>query len=338
MLLHLPQVANIVQPVCIVILFLLCVCVFVMMFVSASSTHLTRAAFPIQPSLDIIGTGKPSNAKGELRWPWGVAFHNNNHTIAVTDQCNNRIEFFSQDCKFISSFGSRGTNNSQFNYPCGICCPNDGSNNLIVSDCHRVQVFHVDSSSSLQHLFSIGSSQSGNANNQFYNPYGVDCTVGGIIMVADTFNNRIEMFDVKGKFIRSVGSQGSNDNQFQGLYDVCVHNNTQQMMVADYNNDRVSVWSADGSQHIHTLPLAGRASPSGICIDPHTQHVVVSCDGSHDVRVLDVKTSNGQLVQQIGQQGSQPGQFNNPTGVCIDDRGVLIVADFEWRYQRVQLF
>ena len=155
-------------------------------------------------------------------------------------------------------------------------------------------------------------------------------------MVADSSNNRIEMFDVKGKFIRSVGSKGSNNNQFHNPFDVCVHNNTQQMMVADSSNHRVSVWSADGSQHIHTLPLAGRASPQGICIDPHTQHIVVSCDGSNDVRVLDVKTSSGQLVQQIGQRGSQPGQFSYPTGVCIDDRGVLIVADHG--NNRVQLF
>ena len=155
-------------------------------------------------------------------------------------------------------------------------------------------------------------------------------------MVADTFNNRIEMFDVKGKFIRSVGSKGRNNNQFQFPYDVCVHNNTQQMMVADCSNDRVSVWSADGSQHIRTLPLAGGAYPTGICIDPHTQHIVVSCYGSNDVRVLDVKTSNGQLVQQIGEEGSQPGQFNSPYGVCIDDRGVLIVVDKD--NHRVQLF
>jgi hypothetical protein len=315
--------------------FLLCVCVCVDV-VSARRPRIPREAFSSQPSVGLIGTGQPSNANGQFERPFGVAFHKNSHTIAVTDKYNNRIQFFSQDCKFISSFGSQGTNNSQFNYPYGICCPNDGSNNLIVSDNHRVQVFHVDSSSSLQHLFSIGSSQSGNANNQFYYPYGVYCTVGGIIMVADTFNHRIQMFDVKGKFIRSVGSQGSNNNQFQYPYDVCVHNNTQQMMVADCSNHRLSVWSADGSQHIHTLPLAGGEFPAGICIDPHTQHIVVSCDGSHDVRVLDVKVENGQLVQQIGQRGSQPGQFSWPTGVCIDDRGVLIVADFS--NHRVQLF
>ncbi len=152
------------------------------------------------------------------------------------------------------------------------------------------------------------------------------------MIVVDCGNDRMQIFDVKGKHLHSFGSEGSDNNQFQRPYDVCVDVKTNRIFIADWNNDRLSVWSVDGSQVIHTFTV--QRYPTGICIDPHTHHIVVSCYRSHDIKVFDVK--NWELIQQFGSRGSQPGQFIDPCGVCIDDRGVLIVA--EWANHRVQLF
>ena len=116
---------------------------------------------------------------------------------------------------------------------------------------------------------------------------------------------------------------------------MCVQEDANRMIITDSNNNRLSVWSVDGCQPILTVPV--KSSPRGICKYPHTHRIVVSCSGSNDIKVFDCKTKNEwNVIQQFGSQGSQPGQFNNPFGVCIDDRGVLIVVD--WSNYRVQLF
>jgi len=37
--------------------------------------------------------------------------------------------------------------------------------------------------------------------------------------------------------------------------------------------------------------------------------------------------SNGQFVRKIGSEGSGPGQFKFPRGLCVDQEGSVIVAD-----------
>ena len=199
----------------------------------------------------------------------------------------------------------------------------------MVTDEHRLQVFGGDS---FHHLFSIGSDQQGNQPSQFNDPRGVNCNPQSDMIVADCDNNRMQIFDVKGKHLHSFGSYGSNINQFRYPHDVCVDVKTNRMFITDSYNNRLSVWSVDGSQVIHTFTV--QRYPQGICIDPYTHHIVVSCDGSHGIKVFDVK--NWELIQQFGSKGSRPGQFKGPCGVCIDDRGVLIVVDCG--NHRVQLF
>ena len=35
----------------------------------------------------------------------------------------------------------------------------------------------------------------------------------------------------------------------------------------------------------------------------------------------------GQLVHEFGGRGSDPGRFNVPDGICVDDSGTVYVAD-----------
>ena len=44
----------------------------------------------------------------------------------------------------------------------------------------------------------------------------------------------------------------------------------------------------------------------------------------------------GELVHEFGGYGSDPGQFALPAGICIDDAGLVFVANY-WK-QRIQVF
>jgi len=145
----------------------------------------------------------------------------------------------------------------------------------------------------------------------------------------------MQIFDCKGRHVRAFGSQGHRNNQFQWPSGVCMQEDANRMIITDTNNHRLSVWSVDGCQPILTVPLQN--NPIGICNYPRTHRIVVSCALTHDIKVLDSKTKNEwNVIQQFGSKGSKPGQLNGPRGICVDDRGVLFVSD--WNNNRVQMF
>ena len=67
----------------------------------------------------------------------------NGGVIFVCDEQNHRIQVFDGKREmFVNSFGSKGTSNSQFQYPYGVCY-DDEQKLLFVADTynHRVQIF-----------------------------------------------------------------------------------------------------------------------------------------------------------------------------------------------------
>ena len=94
------------------------------------------------------------------------------------------------------------------------------------------------------------------------------------------------------------------------------------LLVIDRNNNRLSIWSADGHQHITNIQMIGDP-----CVDLNG-FVNVSCSSPHVVCIYDPRKSY-QLLQTLGddKQGSAPGQFNYPTGICVDDLNTLMVVD-----------
>ena len=75
-------------------------------------------------------------------------------------------------------------------------------------------------------------------------------------------------------------------------------------------------------------------NPRGVCVDLNG-FVNVSSQFPHVVYIYDPRKSY-QLLQTLGdQQGSAPGQFNCPTGMCVDDLNTLMVVD---HWNRVHFF
>ena len=54
----------------------------------------------------------------------------------------------------------------------------------------------------------------GSNNGQFNSPHGVAISTDNHILIADTDNNRIQMFTMEGEFVRSVGERGDGPLQF----------------------------------------------------------------------------------------------------------------------------
>ena len=167
----------------------------------------------------------------------------------------------------------------------------------------------------------------------FRSPHGVSVSPKSLIYISDFNNHRITVHDEDGTFLESFGSKGSGPGCFDKPCDVAFGSDGL-VYVVDSGNCRVSVWSAEGTstgasniRHFNTL-----YRPTCIAATSDN-HLLISSDSAHTVMVY---TLEGELVHEFGGYGADRGQFNFPTGLCVDDSGVVYVADVV--NYRIQVF
>lgn len=106
---------------------------------------------------------------------------------------------------------------------------------------------------------------------QLNSPFGLGLDGIGNVYVADTFNNRVQLFSPSGAVLRVLGSAGAGPGQLSSPTDVAV-SPTGDAYVADYGNLRISVWDAGGA-FIRSFPT--RWHPGSIAIDNQGQFIYV---------------------------------------------------------------
>lgn len=116
--------------------------------------------------------------------------------------------------------------------------------------------------------------KAGSANGQFRGPFGIATDKGGAVYVADTDNNRVQVFSASGAFLRKWGSTGSGDGQFLSAQDVAV-DAQGGVWVADYRNDRVQKFSSGGAFQMSI----GTSQPTGVAADVEGNLYVLGLDG-----------------------------------------------------------
>jgi len=109
--------------------------------------------------------------------------------IYVVDTGNSRIQKFTSDGEFLSSWGTNGFENGELQSPVGIAIY---ENNVYVVDAkqHTVQKYDNDGN------FILKWGERGNENGQFSSPQGITIDSSGTVYVADSKNHRIQQFTV----------------------------------------------------------------------------------------------------------------------------------------------
>ena len=135
----------------------------------------------------------------EFDGPQGIAIDKHHHRIVIAD-ANHRLVFLSSiDLSFLFYIGKQGSQPGEFDYPSDVAIDDD-RHRIIVADTrnHRVQVLSsIDGS----FLFEFGSK--GDQPGQLNNPQGVCIANQGRIIVADTYNDRLQSFTHEGHPISS---------------------------------------------------------------------------------------------------------------------------------------
>ena len=263
-----------------------------------------------------------------VKHPYGVAVSNSGEVV-VSDCWNHRISVYIREGKHIRSFGSKGSNEGQFQYPYGVAITSD--NHILIADKnnYRIQMFTMEG----RFVKSVG--QEGKGQLQFDHPSGIAVHPSGKVFVAEIHNHRIQVLNPDLSYSHMFGSQGSAPGQFSYARGVTI-NSSGVVYVTDSDNHRVQIFSDDG-QFISSFGSKGSQHgqlhyPRGICVD--STNTVYVTDENHRVSVY---TSSGQFIKCFGTQGSGEGELNDPKGVAVDNtNGALHVCD--WGNDRVVVY
>lgn len=174
-------------------------------------------------------------------------------------------------------------------------------------------------------------------------PLGVAVSQWGDIVVADSANHRIAIFDANGKLSKTLGKMGQGPGEFNYPTGVAVYGG--KIYVADFYNQRVQVLDFDGEQ-LSVLPRGLDLKEIGSGIMP----VTLAVDKNGNLYVSDVSQQRilvfddkGNFTRFIGQGGSGAGQLSYVNGIAVnvDDGEVYLsnsnnsridVFDLEGRY------
>jgi YVTN family beta-propeller protein len=170
---------------------------------------------------------------------------------------------------------------------------------------------------------------------------GVATDRSGHVYVLDSENDRVQIFDLDGHFIRAFGDSTTFDLasgtpnvnggiSASGLAVVQPDPSASPVVyVADQGRDQVDRFVLDPSTLAVTSTTTradlGLDHPQGIALDPAATRVYVADDDNHRVLVLDPTSLS--VIAQVGSFGTGPGQFQNPYDVAVDTHDQLYVAD-----------
>ena len=187
---------------------------------------------------------------------------------------------------------------------------------------HCVSVFSPYNGKKLRSFGTEGSGQG-----KFFWPRGVKVDGEGNILVADSFNNRIQKFTGEGQFLTAVGKEGSGPLQFICPTDIAFNTINNKVYVVNNGNHHIQVLNSDLTfSSIFGNLGSGKGQfscPWGIACDS-TGKVYVAETGNHRIQVF---TAEGKFIRMFGRRGQDRGELAGPRYVAVDTSGMVYVSE-----------
>ena len=158
---------------------------------------------------------------------------------------------------------------------------------------------------------------------------------GKQIWVVETASHCITILDESGKKIRSFGSRGAGDGEFNFPTSIWIDDKGFAYVV-DALNYRIQIFDKDG-KFLNKFGEAGDtagyfALPKGIATDSYG-NIYVTDALFHLVQIFD---KQGNFLHSFGSQGREAEKFWMPSGIFIDKQNTIYIADSY--NSRIQLF
>lgn len=157
---------------------------------------------------------------------------------------------------------------------------------------------------------------------EFTNPQGICCTNTGRIIVADSNNQCVSVFNEQGDCKLRFGVRGRSAGQMQRPTGVAVMPNGNYV-VADYDNKWISLFEPSG-KFVSRIGVGKLLGPKGVTVD-RDGHIIVVDNKASCILVFQ---ANGKLISKFGSRGNREHQFAGPHFVAVDSKNHIVVSDF----------
>jgi sugar lactone lactonase YvrE len=181
-----------------------------------------------------------NGADARFQWPTGLVIDDSDR-LFVADSGLHKVVIFGLDRKM------EGVINKGLVAPAGLAIDNE-NRFLYVADPELDQVLVFDADPPHKMIRAIGTTGQAHkltAPGQFAKPVGVAVDKDGNLYVTDTWNNRVEIFDADGNFIREFGKAGDGVGYFARPKGIAIDSDGH-VWVADGMQERVQVFTPEG--------------------------------------------------------------------------------------------
>ena len=161
------------------------------------------------------------------------------------------------------------------------------------------------------------------------------------IYVVDQGNNRIQVLDRRGRFVREWGGRGFGPGFFDGPNAIAFDRSGSSLYVADTGNHRIQKFDLQGKLQ-RSLGRLGSGDgdfnkPTDIVVD-RNGFLYVADSGNNRVQKFD---SSGKFVQSWGKFSRRKGvELNNPVSVAYSEEGfgqIFVLNSTECRVQKFDI-
>jgi sugar lactone lactonase YvrE len=185
-----------------------------------------------------------------------------------------------------------------------------------------------------------GPAGAGAQSDLFQRPTDVAWDAAGNIYVADGYGNaRVAKFDRNGKFIKSWGSRGTAQGEFNSIRGIAL-DAQGNVYAADAGNKRIQVFDGEGT---FKTQIDNLGAPSAVCITPGSHQYLYSSnsnppddiDNGGEIYKVEL---DGRIVGKFGKAGKLPKEFGTVNAIdCRRDNELYVGEIGNWRVQKLAL-
>jgi streptogramin lyase len=281
--------------------------------VLASSFSSTQAA----PYVWVGSWGTHGSGPGQLCNPADVEAAGAQF-IYVADGCNARIQKFTPSGGYVTEWPvSTGD----------MAIGPDGS--LVVPNTNAHKIQRYDANGAFLGEWGV----LGSGDDQLFYPTDVAVASNGDVYVTGPFNPRVRKFTIDGTFLLAWGAVGSGPGQFGSEPGATAVDHMDNVWVADAGNGRVQKFAPDGA---FLMSIGSLGSGDGQFAANAISDLAVDladnlfvAEGAFVDRIQQFDSQGTFLTKFGGEPG--PGDLLVPSGVAVDENGVVYVTDLNER-------
>ena len=236
--------------------------------------------------------------------------------LCVSDRERHTIHIFDAHLKHTRCIRNKGDKEGQLKSPRNLAFSKDGE--LIVACTDRIDVLTLDG----QFVRRFGFK----GEEKVSDACDIAVRGNGQVYIADYGNDRIAVYEEDGRFLYSIGEQGTGPGKLTGPKGVAFYKD-EKLVVSDHGNNRLQVFTPEGvyisgfgsygigkGQFNHPLSLA--VTNEGYILVPEYNNNRVS-----------IHTLTGKSLLTWNGDESPRGPFNRPTAIALRDKRECFVVE-----------